>query len=218
MIKIQPIVRSIILGEPEACFALTNGYMNMSSYAHQIRPKVENLAKKKVTITSLVVSLSRIRGEFKKEKPLAQEVTIRGITTKLPLSEMVYENTKNSIDKLESIHKHISISREDFFTTTLGTSELMIVCSSNIVDKIIKHFNEKPKLVVKELASVGVTFDSKHFNEPNIIYSLILVLAKSRINIVEIVSTYSELIFIISLKDFSKTVDLLSVLHKKSIV
>lgn len=214
MIKIQPIVRNIILGEPEAYFALTNRYMNMSSYAYRIRPKIEALTKKQVTITSLVVSLSRIRGELKKEKPLAQEVTIKGITTKLPLSEIVYENTKNSIEKLELIHKHININKEDFFTTTLGTGELTIVCSSNIVEKIIKHFNEKPKLNIKNLAAIGVTFDPKHFNEPNIIFSLILVLARARINIAEIVSTYTELIFIVSEKDFSKTVELLSELHK----
>src|SRR3989344_9592237 len=99
MIKIQPIVRDIVLRELEACFALTNGYMNMSSYAHRIRPKVEALAKKQVTITSLVISLSRLRKEFKKGKPLIQEVAIKNITTKLPLSEMVYENTNRAVEK-----------------------------------------------------------------------------------------------------------------------
>jgi len=61
MIKIHPIARDIVLGEIEAYFALTNGYMNMSSYAHRIRPTVEERTKKQVTITSLVVSLSRLR-------------------------------------------------------------------------------------------------------------------------------------------------------------
>src|SRR3989338_9250800 len=76
MIKIQPIVRDIVLGEFEAYFALTNGYMNMSSYAHRIRRTVEAKAKKQVTITSLVVSLSRLRKEFKKEKSLIHDVNI----------------------------------------------------------------------------------------------------------------------------------------------
>ena len=70
MIKIQPIVRDIVKGELEAYFALTNGYMNMSSYAYRIRAEVEALTKKPVTITSLVISLSRLRKEFQKEKPI----------------------------------------------------------------------------------------------------------------------------------------------------
>jgi len=87
----------------------------MSSYAYQIRPRVELLTKKKVTIASLVVTLSRLRKEFKKEKPLIHEVDIANITTKLPLSEIVYENTNKFMEGLESLHKDISISREDFF-------------------------------------------------------------------------------------------------------
>ena len=70
MIKIQPIVKEIVQKELEAYIALTEGYMNMSSYAYRIKPKVEALTKKQVTITSLVVSLSRIAKELKKEKPL----------------------------------------------------------------------------------------------------------------------------------------------------
>ena len=216
MIKIQPIVRNIVLGELEAYVALSHGYMNMSSYAYRIRAEVEALTKKPVTITSLVISLSRLRKEFQKEKPLLQDVTINSITTKLPLSEIVYENNKNSIEKLESLHKNISIGREDFFTTTLGTAELTIVCSSGISNKISKHFKEKPKLIIHNLAAIGISFDSKHFETPNIIFSLLSVIAKARINVAEIVSTYTELIFVVSEKDFSKTVSLFSELHKKT--
>src|SRR3989344_5377414 len=101
MIKIQPVVREIVLEEIEAYFALTNGYMNMSSYAYQIRPKVERLTKKKITIASLVVSLSRLRKEFKKEKPLIHKVPLANITTKLPLSEIAYEKTNKLVNELE---------------------------------------------------------------------------------------------------------------------
>ncbi len=215
MIKIQPIVRDIAMGEIEAYTALTNGYMNMSSYAHRIRPLVETLAKKQVTINGLVVALSRLRKEFKKEKPLVQEVPITNITTKLPLSEIVYENTDTSIAKLESFHKKILISREDFFTTTVSTTELNVICSSNIASKVLKHFNSKPKFTVNNLAAVGISFNPAQFDIPNTFFSLIAVLARARINIAEIVSTYTELIFIVAEKDFGKTVALFSELHRK---
>ena len=140
MIKIQPVVREIVLGEVEALFALTNGFMNMSSYAYRIRPQVESLTKKKVTIASLVVTLSRLRKEFKKERPLIREVPITNITTKLPLSEISFENSKAVVEKLESFHKNIAISPEDFFTTTKGTKEINIIYSSHLENKILKHF------------------------------------------------------------------------------
>ena len=216
MIKIQPVVREIVLGEVEALFALTNGYMNMSSYAYRIRPQVEALTKKKVTIASLVVTLSRLRKEFKKEKPLIHEVNIANITTKLPLSEIVYENTAKFIERLESLHKNISISREDFFITNMSTTEVDIICSSGLANKVLKHFKIKPKIINHNLAAVGISYGPEVFEIPNVFFSLLSVTARARINIEELVSTPTELIFIVAEKDFGQTVALFSALRTKS--
>lgn len=216
MIKIQPIVRDIVMRELEAYFALSNGYMNMSSYAHRIRPKVEMLTKKQVTITSLVVSLSRLRKEFKKEKPLIHDVVIKNITTKLPLSEIIYEKTNKFLEELESFHKNVLISQDDFFTINMGTKEIDIICSSSIESRILKHFKMKPKIVNHNLAAVGVSFGSEVFGTPNVFFSLLSVTARARINIEELVSTPTEFIFIVDEKDFGRTVALFSELHRET--
>lgn len=217
MIKIQPIVREIVMEELEAYFALTNGYMNMSSYAHRIRERVEELTKKPVTITSLVVSLSRLKKEFKRGKPLIREVAIKNITTKLPLTEIVYENTDQLIKELETLHKNISVSQDDFFTTTIGTTEVDIICSANLESKVLKHFSGlQPKYTNRNLAAVGVSFGSEVFGTPNIFFSLLSITARARINIEELVSTPTELIFIVAEKDFGKTVALFSELHRRT--
>lgn len=216
MIKIQPIVREIVLEEFEAYFALTNNYMNMSSYAYRIRPKVELLAKKKITIASLVVSLSRLRKEFKKERPLFHEVFIKNITTKLPLSEIAYEKNNKFTGKLDSLHKNISVSQEDFFTITIGLTEIDIICSANIEKKILKHFKIKPKIVNHNLAAIGISFGPEVFNTPNVFFSLLSVTARARINIEELVSTPTEFIFIVAEKDFGQTVALFSELRRET--
>ena len=215
MIKIQPVVRDIVLGEIEALYALTNGYMNMSSYAYQIRHRVETLTKKKVTIASLVVTLSRLRKEFKKEKPLIHEVKIANINTKLPLSELVYENTNKFLEALESLHKNILISRDDFFITNMSTTEVDIICSSSLAPKILKHFKMKPKIINHNLAAVGISYGPEVFGTPNVFFSLLAVTARARINIEELVSTPTELIFIVAERDFGKTVALFSELRRK---
>jgi len=214
MIKIQPIVREIVLGEFEAYIALTEGYMNMSSYAYRIRSKVKQLTKKDVTIASLVVTLSRLRKEFKKEKPLIYDVAIKNISTKLPISEFVYEKTNKLILELESLHKSISVTSEDFLTTTIGTAEVEVICSSNLEDKILKHFKIKPKITNRNLAAIGVSFGSEVFGMPNTFFSLLSVTARARINIEELVSTSTEFIFIVAEKDFGRTVALFSDLHR----
>lgn len=216
MIKIQPVVKDIILSEVEACFALTNGYMNMSSYAYKIRPRVELLTKKKVTIASLVVSLSRLRKELIKERPLVHNVAIKNITSKLPLSEFIYENNNKFIKELESLHKNIGVSQDDFFTITVGTSEVDIICSSSLESKILKHFKEKPKIHNRGLAGIGISFGKEVFGTPNVFFSLLAVTARARINIEELVSTPTEFIFIVAEKDFGKTVALFSEMHREA--
>ena len=215
MIKIQPIVRDLVLKELEAYIALTEGYMNMSSYAYKIKPIVENLTKKKVTITSLVVSLSRIKKEFKKQKPLIQDVVIKNITTKLPITELVYENSDDFIEELGTLHKDLALSREDFFAATVSINEMNIIISSNMAGKAMKHFKMKPKIVNDNFAAVGISLGLENFATPNVFFSLLSVLARARINIEELISTSTELIFIIAEKDFSETVTLFSKLYKE---
>lgn len=214
MIKIQPIVRDVLVKDFEAQTALLNDYMNMSSYAHKIRPTVEAITKKKVTITSLVVSLSRIKKELKKEKPLIHHVAIKNIATKLPLSEIVYENTVSFMKELDSLHKDIAASQEDFFTITIGAKEVDIICSSSLAQKVIKHFKTKPNITNENLASVGISFDPEVYSVPNTFFSLLSVTARAKINIEELISTPSELTFIVDEKDFGKTVSLFSELYK----
>ncbi len=215
MIKIQPIVRDIVLKELEAYIALTEGYMNMSSYAHKIRGMVETTTKKKVTITSLVVSLSRLKKELKKQKPLIQDVEVKNITTKLPISEIVYDNSDKFIEELGTLHKEISLTREDFFVATVSIHEMNIIVSSNLADKVIKHFKMKPKIINNNFAAVGISLSSDTFDTPNTFFSLLSVVARARINIEELVSTSTELVFIIAEKDFSTMVSLFSKLYKK---
>jgi hypothetical protein len=190
--------------------------MNMSSYAHRIKSQVETMTKKPVTITSLVVSLSRLRKELKKRKPLIVDVPIKNITTKLPLSEIIYENNEQFIKDLETLHKSISVAHDDFFTSTISMTELDIICSSNLESKIIKHFKDKPKIVNGNLAGVGVSFSAEVFGTPNIFFSLLSVTARAQINLEELVSTPTELVFIVAEKDFAKTVALFSELHRET--
>jgi aspartokinase len=215
MIKIQPIVKDIVLKELEAYIALSEDYMNMSSYAYRIRPQVEMLAKKKITITSLVVSLSRIKKELKKQKPLIRDVVIKNITTRLPLTELVYENNNEFIEQIGTLYKKVLITRDDFFVTTTSINEIDIFISSNLANKVIKHFNKKPKILNQNLAAIGISLSPENFNIPNTFFSLLSITARANINIEELISTSTELIFIVKEKDFSNAVNLFSKLYKE---
>lgn len=215
MLKIHPIVKNIILGEIEAYNALTGGYMNMSGYASRIKPMVEEETKKEVTTNSIVVSLLRLKKEFRKENPLIQDVTITNISSRLPITEITYENNGAALKKLASLYAKIPVAPDDFFTSTVSMADLNIICSTSMAHKVEKHFKVKPKIVIDRLAAIIIYMDEKQYNIPNTLLSLILIIGRANINIVELISTNTEIIFIISEKDLSQAISLFSASNKK---
>ncbi len=204
MIKIQDTVQDILYSDEEALFALSRGFMNLSAYAKKIRKTVEHRAKKEVGTANIVVALSRLKSQIKKPDPLIQEVKINNITTKSPLSEIVFEKTPNLLAKLSSLYAQVKTTGDDFLTMTLSTSEITVICSDRIKPAVLKHFKDKPRMIESGLASIGLSLDPKYYHMPNITFSLIRRIAQKRITIAETITTHTEIIFVFQQKNLAE--------------
>ncbi len=208
MIKTQDIVREILCSDEDALFALSQGYMNLSAYAKQIVKTVEQKTRKNVGVAGIVVALSRVKSGVKKTDSLIQEVKINNVTTKSPLSEIVFEKTPTLLAKLSSLYEKVKTTNDDFLTMTLSTSEITVICSDRIKESVLKHFREKPRMTVSGLASIGLSLDSKYYSMPNITFSLIRRIAQKRILLAETITTHTEIIFVFEEKNISEMVSL----------
>lgn len=208
MIKITDAVKAILYKDEEALTALSKGYMNLSQYAKQIHSTVEKTTKKEVGTPGIVVSLSRIARDLSLRHPLVQNIQIKNITTKAPLTEIVYRKTSESIAKLAKVYDKAKTDTDDFFTMTLSTKEITVICSDRIKKEIEKILKDKPAMVVKGLASVGLSLDTKYYEMPNITFSLIRRIAEKRIPLAETITTHTEIIFVFNQKYLAEIVDL----------
>ncbi len=208
MIKIQDVVRDIVYAEEEGLYALAQGYMNLSAYAKKIRKEVEDRSKKDVHIPGIVVALSRVQKELKKVHPLIQDIKINNITTKSPLSEIVFNKTPLILSQLSSLYEKLKTTGDDFLAITLSTSEVTVICSDKIKDTILKHFKESPRMIEPGLASLGISLDPKYYPMPNITYSLIRRIARKRIPLAETITTHTEIIFIFPKKSLPEVLSL----------
>lgn len=207
MKKINDIVESLIIKDEEALTALAHGYMNLSKYAKRIHEEVEEMTKKEVGIPGIVVSLSRIAKKIDSKHPLIQDVQIKNITTKTPLSEIVYCKTPQSISKLAKIYSRAKTGSDDFFTMTLSTNEITVICSDRIKKEIERALKEKPVMVTNNLASIGLALDPKYYPLPNITFSLIRRIAQKRIPLAETITTRTEIIFVFEQKHLAEMVN-----------
>lgn len=82
---------------------------------------------------------------------------------------------------------------------------MSVIATNQAITSIQKLFGkQKPKAHIDGLSSLSIEFVSKYVGVPNIFYSFIRCLALRRINIVEMVSTYTELTFILDEKDLER--------------
>lgn len=211
MIKVTEVVREVLFGSEIALSAMANGYLNLSSYAASIQPEVERHCRKPVRVGTVVVALSRLAKTLDASKDLVPEVEIRHIAAKTGLVELTFDKTRVNREKLQRLYQDNDFLSADFFTVTYGIGELSIVVPSNLKQAVLKLYaKQKPILLLEDLAALTVRFDETYIHIPNITFALLRPLAMRRINIVEIVSTYTELTFILHQSELKEAFVILS--------
>ncbi len=200
-----------VTADEEALYALAAGFMNLSAYAKRIKKVVEFKTKKDVEIPGIVVALSRVKKELKNIHPLIQKVKINNITTKSPLSELVFEKSDSVLSKLSSLYKNVKTGNDDFLTMALSTNEITIICSDRLKTAVLKVLGSKPRMIQDKLAALGLTFDPKYYELPNVTYSLSRPIAQKKIVLAETITTHTEIIYVFHQKDMSRMIELFEV-------
>lgn len=205
MIKIAGVVEDIIRADEIALSAQAGGYLNLSAYAKTIRKEVEARTKKPVRIGSIVVALSRMKKSVGKRRALLPDVEIDDLSVKSGLAEATFERTRGNLVRLRELWRDPRVNAGDFFMVTQGAAEITVVALESALPHILSVARPaRPKAVVKNLVGLTARFDEKYIAIPNAIFVFVRRLALKHINIVEIVSTYTELTFIIDQKDLQE--------------
>ena len=200
MIKVSLVLKEIIEKDEIVLEALRLNILNISAYSKLIQAKIEEKCKKEVRLGTIIVAISRLAVKIRKTSSLKLKIYINDIVVKTPLSVISYEKTSSNLTKL-SIFQKLIVNQNDFFTVTLGVDEITIVCSKNLVEKVKQKFEDEPKSFLDNLMGVTIKFPEKYLKIPNILYTFITKIATKRINLIEVISTHSEITFIINNKD-----------------
>jgi len=205
MIKVADTVRAIINSSEVPRSALSDGYLNLSAYAKKIQREVSRRARKPVQVGTIVVALSRLAKSIEKSKRIVPPVELTSLSVKTGLAEIAFDKTKINRDKLQQLYQDKEFLSADFFTVTSGNTELAIVCPMHLQKAVRKYFgSQKPKLELDNLAGLTLRFDESYIDIPNQTFALVRPLALKRINIVEVISTFTELTFLLYQKDLQE--------------
>ncbi len=197
MKKISDSVSSIIQSDETAYEAFGRGLLNLSAYAEIIKPTIEKETWKPVKHGSVVVALSRLQRTIGHASPLKPKVNLYDVTTTSPLVDISFEKTRSVTDAISRVQELVSSHPSTFLAITAGIREITIIASETRISDILTIIPKKPKSIMKNLTGLTMHFSDEYLEVPNVLYSLMSTFAIKRINIREIVSTYTELTVVI---------------------
>lgn len=210
MKSITKAVEELINQDEIALESLRRGHLNLSAFACQIHSKVEDLTWKEVKVGSIVVALSRIAGTLDQDSSLRPKVRLDDISIRFPLCDVSFDKTVANQESVKQLlQTRMYQDTNLFFTITEGVSEITIIAPDSYYHQLVSLFNTKPKAAYRNLSGLSVRFSPKYLAEPNVIYVIIGELALEKVNVLEIVSTYTELAVLVAQEDAQKALSAL---------
>lgn len=214
MIKVSDVVEELVSADGFIQETMREGVLNISAYAKKILPQVEERSMKPVRLGTVVVALSRLMRAGTGGQPLRPDVTITNVSVKTSLCEVTYEKTERVLANLSTLSTPW-VSKGEFFTVTEGLAEITIICPQSVKKLVTGHFDTSPKAAYDNLVAVSIRFSPEYMSVPNTIYAMVSAVAVKHINIIEIVSTYTELSFIILKEDMERTIQAINPYFQK---
>lgn len=212
MISISDAVYDIVKHSPYLTEALSEQIVNLSSLARKIHSQVESKVKKDINDGAIIAALKRIGGKlnhkFKKVKIISN---LGDITVRSNITEYTYSNTETLLKKFQELFLNIGSKKEIFLNLSQGVTESTIIASGNIEKEIQQVFkNATLTMKLENLSSISMKLPQDTVDNPGAYYSILKLFALEGINMVEMVSTFSEVSLIFRTADIDRAFSVLT--------
>lgn len=217
MVTVSHIVKKIVSSQPFVEEGLANGIISIANLAEQMLPKIEQELGKKAKQAAVVMALRRYADEIAEHRKKAAKFDYLGeILMKTGICDVNFVKSNTLMKKLKTIHDLVNFERGDTLNVIIGNNEVSIVISEKYIEKLIKFLSGE-KILNKEnnLVALTIIFTGDFVHTPGVIFNAVRKLAWENINIYEIVSTMTELTFILNNKNSIKAYEVLQEMVNK---
>jgi len=209
--SVSEIVKKLTEEEPFLLEALSRGILSFGNLATELKPKIEAALEKEVTESAIVMALRRFAEDIKDRVGAIQKLKLDcEITMKTGICDFNMVKSPSLLQKLKSLYNLVDLDRGDFLNITIGNHEISVAISQKHHDKI-ESMLKKEKILNKQfdLVALTINFGGDFFHTPGIIYQVLQALAWKNINLLEIISTLTELTIVIEKKNSIKSYEVL---------
>ncbi|MBS3163871.1 hypothetical protein J4439_00395 [Candidatus Woesearchaeota archaeon] len=199
--SISKAVRSAVDEHPQLQEVLSRGLANYTAVAEHLKPSIEEVLGKKVKLPAVMMAVRRLADTLTKKEVTRFRFSSE-IIMKSPLCDIAVERSPELASLLKTLYHAVDLEQGDTLHVIHGNFEVSIVTNEKHRKKVLKHLEGHTIInVEKQLVSLSLRFGEDFMHTPGVIARAVRQFAWEGINIYEIVSTYTELTFIVSQKD-----------------
>lgn len=205
MISTSEVVQSIVQTSTFLEEGLARGIVSYSALARDIRPQIEKKLMKPVSRGAIVMALKRVSKDLKhKQRKISSTVNLSGLTVRSNLVELTYANSNTIAEKPKKVFA-VSEKRDVFCSLSQGVRETMIVAAEEISDEIKNIFKHERLIAsIGGISAITILLNKESILTSGVYYFVLKLLVWNNINVIDVISTYSELTVMFANKDIDK--------------
>jgi aspartokinase len=218
MVTVAHLIEKIIEQKPFIQEALSRGIINNAALAEELIPVLEKELRREVKFSAVNMAIRRLAEKIE-NKQISKVKFDRetDITIKSSLVEITVYKTENSQKNVRKLYGIVKFKEGDFLTITQGLHEVMIITNERYLEKIKSLFARKNiKKIINNLSSLTLNIPMKSTETVGMFHLVTRALNWENISIVDIVSTLTEMTFILKEEDTSKAFEVLKTVIKNN--
>lgn len=205
MVTISHVVQKLVSERIFIQEAMNKKIISYGALARQLKNEIQEELEKPIKVHAIEMALRRYADQLQDKHKTIQFDYSSDIIIKTQICDVSVSQSPTLLDKLKKLYDLVKYEKGNLLNIIQGSSEVSIVTNERYKQRLLEILKNENILNVEEnLISLTMTFSKEFLYTPGVIFNIIRNISWENINIFEIVSTNTELTFIIHKKDTMK--------------
>ncbi len=213
MMSIATKVEQIVSESAFLTEGISQGLINLSELARQMRPQLEKDMWKPVGQAAVVMALRRLSERLPQQEANGPVLAPRQgeLTTRADLTIFTYRCSDASYECQRQLLALAEPYPGVFVSVTRGVNEVMVVCARPLIHVVEEaFFGERQLARVENLTALTLRLSPDTRRTPGIYHAILKKLAWDKISIVNLMCTYTELSILLEQSQIGRAFSVLS--------
>jgi hypothetical protein len=212
MVTVSQYVKKYVQERPFIEQALAEGIINHAALAEKIMPLIESEMRITPKFSAVNMAIRRLSETLTIHKATdGQHKFESDIVVKNNIVDVFLHKSQTIIERIEQLQKDIAKDKNLILNVIFGVHEINLIINEKYVDLVVEYFSPSHiKKIIREIASITVTLSPQTLNDIGIFYVFLKELSWNNIPVIDIISTYTEVTFVVYERDLNRAFSVVS--------